>query len=34
MDRRGEEMRRGFFGHDLQLKFYDFAKNVKLYDND
>lgn len=28
MDRRGEEMRRGFFGPELQLKFYDFAKNV------
>ena len=28
MDRRGEEMRRGFFGQDLQLKFYDFVKNV------
>jgi hypothetical protein len=28
MDRRGEEMRRGFFGQDLQRKFNDFAKNV------
>lgn len=34
MDRRCGEMRRGFFGPELQLKFYDFAKNVKLYDND
>ena len=34
MDRRGDEMRRGFFGDELRQAFNEFAKNVKCYDND
>ena len=34
MDRRGEEMRRGFFGDALREAFNTFAKNVNYLDND
>ena len=34
MDRRGDEMRRGFFGDQLREAFNTFAKNVNYLDND
>ena len=34
MYRRGEEMRRGFFGADLQQKFNEFEKQVRYEPND